>query len=114
MALNVLTAAGTQTAAGVDLQNFILNCMVLIFWTGAASDGSNSMQYSILDSADNTTFAASASLPTVAAVTATNGILKIPLDTRNVKRYIQVKALTASTTATFITGACVVGLNQVS
>lgn len=114
MAKNILVAAGTQTAAGVDISGFIENCMVIITYTGAAADGSHSMQYSLLDSADNTTFAASSYLPTVAATTATSNTIKIPLDTRNCKKYIQLKALTSSTTATFITGSVVCGLAQVS
>lgn len=114
MVKNVLVAAGTQTAAGVDLQSFIENCKIIVSWTGAAADGSTSMQYSLLDSADNTTFAATAGLPTFAAVTATSGTVSVALDTRNVRRYIQFKALTSSTTATFITGAVIVGMNQVS
>lgn len=114
MAKNILVAAGTQTAAGVDVQTFIENCKIIVTWTGAAADGSHSMQYSILDSADNTTFAATAGLPTFAAVTATSGTSSVALDTRNCKQYIQLKALTSSTTATFITGAVIVGFRQVS
>lgn len=114
MAKNILVAAGTQTAAGVDVSAFIENCMIIITYTGAAADGSHSMQYSILDSADNTTFAASSGLPTVAATTATSNTITISLDTRTCKKYIQLKALTSSTTATFITGAVVAGLTQVS
>lgn len=114
MAKNILVAAGTQTAAGVDVSQFIENCKVIITYTGAAADGSNSMQYSLLDSADNTTFAASSYLPTFAATTATSATLTCALDTRNCKKFVQLKALTSSTTATFITGAVIVGLNQVS
>lgn len=114
MAKNILVAAGTQTAAGVDLLSFIENCKVIVTWTGAAADGSHSMQYSLLDSADNTTFAASSYLPTFAAVTATSGTISCALDTRNCKRYLQLKALTSSTTATFITGSVIIGMNQVT
>lgn len=111
---NVLVAAGTQTAAGVDLMTFIENCKITVSWTGAAADGSTSMQYSILDSADNTTFAATAGLPTFAAVTATSGTMSVALDTRNCKRYIQGKALTSSTTATFVSAMFVTGMPQVT
>lgn len=111
---NVLVAAGTQTAAGVDVQTFIENAKITVSWTGAASDGTTSMQYSILDSADNTTFAATAGLPTFAAVTATSGTVSVALDTRNCKRYIQGKALTSSTTATFVTAMVITGLAQVT
>lgn len=114
MAKNILVAAGTQTAAGVDVSQFIENCKIIVTYTGAAADGSHSMQYSILDSADNTTFAATAGLPTFAATTATSATLSVALDTRNCRKYIQLKALTSSTTATFITGAVVVGMSQVT
>jgi hypothetical protein len=41
-------------------------------------------------------------------------VIEIALDTRNVKRYVQLKALTASTTATFDIGAVIIGLKQIS
>ncbi len=114
MAKNIAVASGTQTAAGVDLMSFIENCIVIITHNETSASGVTSIQYSLLDSADNTTFAASSYLPTVAANTSAAATIKISLDTRNVKRYLQLKALTASTTATFAVGAVVVGLNQVS
>ncbi len=114
MAKNILVAAGTQTAAGVDLIDYIETVKVIVTYTGASSDGAMSMQYSLLDSADNTTFAASSYLPTFAATTATSNTQTVELDTRNCKRYVQFKALTSSTTATFITGAVLVGVKQVS
>ena len=114
MAKNIAVGSGTQTAAGVDLMSFIENCMVIISFNETSASGSTSIQFSLLDSADNTTFAASTYLPTVAASTAASATIKIPLDTRNCKRYVQLKAVTSSTTATFATGAVIVGLNQVS
>jgi len=111
--VNLLVAAGTQTYAGVDMQDFIGVCKLSFTWAGAAADGSNSLAVSILDSADNTTFAASAGLPTFAAITATSGTVSVGLDTRACKRYIQGKLLTASTTATFRSAMIGVGLKQV-
>jgi hypothetical protein len=110
---NLLVAAGTQTYAGVDLQDYINNVKLTFTWAGAAADGSNSLAISLLDSADNTTFAATAGLPTFASVTADIGTVSIALDTRNVRRYIQGKLLTASTTATFRSALIGVGLKQV-
>lgn len=114
MAKNIAVASGTQTAAGVDISTFIENCMIVITHNESSTSGVTSMQYSILDSADNTTFAASSYLPTVAAVTAASATTKIPLDTRNCKKYVQLKAVTASTTATFQVGAVIIGLAQLS
>jgi len=111
--VNLLVAAGTQTYAGVDIQDYIGNLKLIFTWAGAASDGANSLQVSILDSADNTTFAATAGLPTFAPITATSGDVSVALDTRNCRRYIQGKLLTASTTATFRNAMVGVGLKNV-
>jgi len=114
MAKRIAVGSGTQTAAGVDLKNFIENCKVTVTHNEISGSGVTSIQYSILDSADNTTFAASAGLPTFAASTAASDTLSVALDTRACKRYVQLKAVTASTTATFDCGAVVIGLTQVS
>ena len=109
---HLLVAAGTQTAAGVDLRDYIGEVKVILTWSGAAADGANSMQASILDSADNTTFAANTHA-TFAAVTATSGQVSVGLDTRKFNRYVQGKLVTASTTATFTTSMVAVGVKQV-
>lgn len=109
---HLLVAAGTQTAAGVDLRDYIGEVKVILTWSGAAADGANSMQASILDSADNTTFAANTHA-TFAAVTASSGQVSVGLDTRKFNRYIQGKLLTSSTTATFTTSMVLVGAKQV-
>lgn len=114
MQKRIVVASGTQTAAGVDMQDFIENCKIIVLYADQPADGSTSMQYSILDSADNTTFAATAGLPTFAAVTAASGSMSVALDTRNCRRYVQLKALTSSTTATNTTAAVLVGLKQVT
>jgi hypothetical protein len=111
-AVNLLVAAGTQTYAGVDVQEYIGNIKLIFTHAGAAADGSNSLQVSILDSADNTTFAASAGLPTFAAITASSGTVSVALDTRACKRYVQGKLLTSSTTATFRSALIGVGLKE--
>lgn len=111
--VNLLVAAGTQSYAGVDIQDYIGNLKLIFTWAGAAADGANSLAVSILDSADNTTFAATAGLPTFAAITATSGEVSVALDTRNCRRYIQGKLLTASTTATFRNAMVGVGLKAV-
>lgn len=111
--VNLLVAAGTQTYAGVDIQDYIGEIKLVFTHAGAAADGSNSLQVSILDSADNTTFAASAGLPTFAAITASSGTVSVGLDTRSCKRYVQGKLLTSSTTATFRSALVGVGLKQV-
>ena len=113
-AKRVAVGSGTQTFAGVDLRDFINNAKISITHNEFSTSGVTSIQYSLLDSADNTTFAASAYLPTVAANTASNPMIEIALDTRNCKRYVQLKALTASTTATFDISAILTGLKQIS
>jgi hypothetical protein len=110
--VNLLVAAGTQTYAGIDVQEYIGNIKLIFTHAGAAADGSNSLQVSILDSADNTTFAASAGLPTFAAITASSGTVSVALDTRACKRYVQGKLLTSSTTATFRSALVGVGLKE--
>lgn len=113
-AKRVAVGAGTQTFAGVDLRDFINNCKIAITHNEFSGSGATSIQYSLLDSADNTTFAASAYLPTVAANTFASPMIEIALDTRNCKRYLQLKALTSSTTATFDIGAVIVGMKQIT
>ena len=113
-AKRVAVSAGTQTFAGVDIKNYIENCIIAVTHNEISASGNTSIQYSVLDSADNITFAASAGLPTFAANTAASATLQVALDTRNCKRYVQLKALTASTTATFDIGAVFIGLQQVS
>ncbi len=109
---NLLVAAGTQTAAGVDLRDYIGECKVILTWSGAASSGANSLQASILDSADNTTFAANTHA-TFAAITAESGQVSVGLDTSKFNRYVQGKLLTSSTTATFVSSMVLVGNKQV-
>ena len=113
-AKRVAVGAGTQTFAGVDLKDFIENCKIAITHNELSGSGVTSIVYSLLDSADNTTFAASAYLPAATTTTAAAPMIEVALDTRNCKRYLQLKALTSSTTATFDVGAILVGLKAVS
>jgi len=112
-AKRVAVGAGTQTFAGIDLQQFINNVKICITHNELSASGVTSIQYSFLDSADNTTFAATAGLPTVAATTFASPMIEVALDTRNCRQYLQLKALTASTTATFDVAAVAIGLKQV-
>lgn len=107
----ILVAAGTQTGVGVDLQGYVGNLMIILSSVGGNTDGGATITYSLLDSADNTTYAA-LTTPTFAAVTAASALVTVALDPRLVRRYVQFKALTASTTATFTTAAIAVGLKQ--
>ena len=113
-AKRVAVGAGTQTFAGVDLKDFIENCKISITHNEFSGSGSTSIVYPFLDSADNTTFAASAYLPTPVTTTAASPMIEVALDTRNCKQYLQLKALTSSTTATFDIGAIITGLKQIS
>ncbi len=113
-AKRVAVGAGTQTFAGVDIKDFIENCKIVITHNEFSASGSTSIIYSFLDSADNTTFAASAYLPTATTTTAAAPTIEIALDTDNCKRYVQLKALTASTTATFDIAAVIIGAKQIT
>ena len=108
---HVPVAAGTQTGAGVDLTGYVGNLMVILSAAGANGDNGATITYSLLDSADNTTFTA-LTTPTFAAVTAASTLATVALDPKAVRRYVQFKALTASTTATFTTSAVMVGLKN--
>lgn len=110
----VAVGSGTQTFAGVDLKDFIENCKIVIGHEEFSASGVTSIVYSFLDSADDTTYAASAYLPTPTTTTAASAEIEIALDNRNRKRYLQLKVLTASTTATFDIGAHIIGLKQIS
>ena len=109
---NILVAAGTATIAGVDLKDFIGNLKVILTYSGAAADGSTTMTLNFLDSADNTTFTTITS-PTFSAVTATSGQVSVSLDTRSVRRYVQIRHVVTGTTATFCTSVVGVGQKQV-
>jgi hypothetical protein len=108
---HVLVAAGTQTGVGVDLTGYVGNLMIVLSAAGANTDGGATITYSLLDSADNTTFTA-LTTPTFAAVTAASTLATVALDPKAVRRYVQFKALTTSTTATFTTSAVMVGLKN--
>jgi hypothetical protein len=111
MSKKILVAAGTQTADGVDVRDFIGNLKVTIHSLGDNGDGGATIVYSLQDSADNTTFAALSS-PAPVTVTAASFTTSIAVDTRATRRYLQAKALTASSTATFVAGIIGVGLKQ--
>jgi len=54
---HLLVAAGTQTGAGVDLTGYVGNLLIVLSAAGANGDNGATVTYSLLDSADNTTFA---------------------------------------------------------
>lgn len=113
-AKRVAVGAGTQTFAGIDLLNFIGDILISINHTELSGSGATSIQYSFLDSADNSTFATQAYLPTVAANTADAATIEVGLDKHKCRQYLQIKALTASTTATFDIGAVAFGMKQIT
>lgn len=117
----VAVGAGTQTSLGADIGDFVGTLTIAVGHKEVSTSGATTIVYSILDSADNTTFAASTGLP--AAQTTTHsyvgaagfaGALTFELDTKTAKRYVAVKALTASTTATFDISATGMGIKQIS
>src|SRR5690242_7183844 len=113
-AKRVAVGAGTQTFAGIDLQQYIGDLLISISHNEFSGSGSTSIQYSFLDSSDNSTFATAAYLPTVAANTAAAATIEVGLDKHQCKRYVQIKALTATTTATFDIGATAFGMKQIT
>lgn len=115
MAKKVLVAAGTQTGTGVDTRDFVGALDAIIVSLGDNGDGGATIVYSVLTSADNTTFATYAGAPTPMTQTAANATHTFAIDTRatGVARYVQLKALTSSTTATFNVAATASGTKQV-
>lgn len=111
MSKKILVAAGTQTATGVDLRDFVGNLKVTIHSIGENGDGNATIVYSLQDSSDDTTYTA-LTTPAPVTVTAATFTTSITVDTRAVRRFLQAKALTASTTATFTVGIVATGLKQ--
>ena len=105
--------AATTTYAGVDLQSYIGNVLVTLNWVRPnAADGT--LVLAILDSADNTTFAANAATGVISNVTtATSGCVQCAIDTRAVKRYVQPKLTAVGTTATWTASLVVAGLKAI-
>lgn len=115
MAKKVLVAAGTQTGTGIDTRDYVGVMDALIASEGDNGDNGASIVFTVLTSADNTTFATYAGAPTPVTVTAASARNNIAIDTRasGIQRYIQLKALTSSTTATFNVSAQATGVKQV-
>ena len=113
MCKNILVASGTQTAAGVDVKDFIGELAVIIATESQAADGSTTGVFTLQDSADNTTFATFAGAPTPVTVTAASAQSTVTLDQRNCRKYVQAKAVVTGTTATFATYIGLVGVKQV-
>jgi hypothetical protein len=114
MAKKILVAAGTQTAAGLDTRDFIGTIDAIVASEGDNGDGGATIVFTVLTSSDNATFATYAGAPTPVTVTAASAINTLAIDTRatGIARYVQLKALTASTTATFNTAAIAYGVKQ--
>lgn len=107
---HLLVDGGTQTFAGVDLQDYIGNVAAVI--TATQDSAGATVVVSFLESSDNSTFATWASAPTPVTITGTNVATSVAIDTRATKRYVQAKLLTTSTTATFDIGIAAVGIKQ--
>jgi len=111
MNAHALVAAGTATFAGVDVKEFLGDIALIL--TSANANATTGAQISLLQSADNTTFATWAAAPTFALLTsAVTGPLQASLDTRACQRYIQAKHVVTGTTATFDLALIGVGVKQ--
>ncbi len=98
---------GTVTYAGVDISGFVGTCKLFLSQDKTAG---TLMASSILDSADNTTFAAVVA-PTI--INAASSVSReITLDTKTLRRYIQFRHVTNGST-TYQVGAFVIGQQQV-
>ena len=105
--------AATTTYAGVDLQAYIGNVLVTLNWV-RPNAATGALALSILDSADNTTFAANAATGVISNVTtATSGCVQCAIDTRAVKRYVQPQLTCSGTTATWTAGLVIAGLKSI-
>jgi len=111
-ARNVAVGSGTTSFAGVDIRDYVgkITCMVT---THSEHDlGSNSVVTSVLDSADDATFAA-LTHATPITTTASVAFGTITVDTRQTKRYIQAKHVVTGTTQTCQWAVVGVGQKQV-
>ena len=105
--------AATTTYAGVDLQSYIGNVLVTLNWV-RPNAATGALSLSILDSADNTTFAANAATGVISNVTtATSGCVQCAIDTRAVKRYVQPQLTCTGTTATWTASLVIAGLKEI-
>jgi hypothetical protein len=105
--------AATTTYAGVDLQAVVGNVLVTLNWV-RPNAATGTLALSILDSADNTTFAANATTGVISNVgTATSGIAQCAIDTRAVKRYVQPQLTATGTTATWTGSLVIAGLKSI-
>ena len=105
--------AATTTYAGVDLQSFVGNVLVTLNWV-RPNAATGALALSILDSADNTTFAANAATGVISNVTtATSGCVQCAIDTKAVNRYVQPKLTCSGTTATWTASLVIAGLKTI-
>lgn len=111
-ARNVLVASGTQTFAGVDIRDYTgrIKCVFSAFSPHAAA--TNELIVDILDSADNSTFAAN-TFATPVTTTASAVTDTITVDTRITKRYIQGRVRITGTTSSYAVAMIGVGQKQV-
>lgn len=106
--------AETTTYPGVDLKDYI-DDVSLILSMKRPNASASTINVTLLHSGDNTTFTA-LTAPTFAQVTtATETTERITVNTRDIYRYLQAKATTASasSTGTYVTSIVGVGVKQV-
>ena len=105
--------AATTTYAGVDLQSYIGNVLVTLNWV-RPNAATGTLTLGILDSADNTTFAANAATGVISNITtATSGCVQCAIDTKAVKRYVQPQLTCAGATATWTASLVIAGLKAI-
>lgn len=104
--------ASTTTYAGVDVRDYLGSIILALSWT-RPNAGTGTFAVNILDSADNTTFAANSAASIANVGTATSGHTSVNIDTRSVKRYVQVQTVCTGATATYNASLVGIGTKQV-
>lgn len=108
---NIVAKTATFNATGLDLKDYIGNVLV-VQNVGTVSGTSPTLDGTIEDSADNSTFAAVTGYA-FTQVTASNSTQTMNVDTRKVRRYIRYTGTIGGTSPSFTMGVTIHGLKQV-
>ncbi len=107
------TTAETTTVVGVDLQDYIDDLLVVLSVKRPNNSATTTCSVTFKDSADNSTFTALTS-PTFATIAASNTqtVTTVSINTRAIRRYLQVAYITEGTTGTFNCSVVGIGTKQ--
>ena len=110
--ISVAVGTGTATFAGVDIRDYVGKIKLLCNQKSQHNLVTNSVVYTVLDSADNSTFAANSDI-TPFTTTGSAVVGTISVDTRATERYIQLEHKVTGTTQTVVLSVVGVGQKQV-